>query len=149
MADLSKFTLPDDSVRNLKDAAARDSIATINTKVGSATLTTTAPDLSGAINEHEGDITALNNSLTLLPLIQRGCKKNVSLSASGQTEVNVALDTPITSDYIVCANIVFYGTANTFALIVRDRGQSSFTLRVYNSNNVAVSVEIDWIAIPI
>lgn len=109
----------------------------------------TSTDLQGAVEELDSELTSVSSSLTQLPIIQRGCKKSVSLSANSQTEVSVSLDTPILTDYVVSAEIVFYGSANTFAMIVRDRGQSSFTLRVYNSNNVAVTVEIDWIAIPV
>lgn len=106
-------------------------------------------DVQGALDEVDGALGTINSSLTQLPLIQRGCKKSVSLSANSQTEVSITLDTPILTDYVVSTEIVFYGSANTFSKIVRDRGQSSFTLRVYNSNNVAVTVEIDWIAIPV
>ena len=38
-----------------------DDLAAIITKIGSATLDTTAQDLSGAINEHEGDISKLTS----------------------------------------------------------------------------------------
>lgn len=95
------------------------------------------------------DIEQINSSLTQLPLIQRGCKKSVSLSANSQTEVNIPLITPILTDYAVICSIVIWSTANTFQYVVRDRAQSSFTLRVWNGTASTASVEIDWIAIPV
>ena len=40
--------------------------AAVASKIGTATLTTSASDLSGAINEHETDITGINNSITTI-----------------------------------------------------------------------------------
>lgn len=40
------------------------SISNLQTKVGSAALTTEAPDLSGAINEHESDISGIDSDIS-------------------------------------------------------------------------------------
>lgn len=44
---------------------ASSSVATINAKIGSTALPTTAQTLTGAIAEHESDITTLNSNLAL------------------------------------------------------------------------------------
>lgn len=73
MAYISQVTLPNGSVYDLKDKNApnmdainglNSSIGVINEKIGNVTLPTTAQTITGAIAEHEEDISQLNGNLS-------------------------------------------------------------------------------------
>ena len=98
-------------------------ISDINTKVGSATLTTTAPDLSGAINEHEGDITSLNNSLTQLAKIYTSSWTEGTYTASGAKMSN---------------NLVLPKGKYEVTIKTPVNSQTGSYLYVYNSTNSAI-----------
>lgn len=61
----TKVTVNDAVASATAMTSANSSISSINTKIGSVTLPTTAQTLTGAIAEHEGDITELNGNLVV------------------------------------------------------------------------------------
>lgn len=59
----TKVTVNDAVASATAMTSANSSISSINTKIGSVTLPTTAQTLTGAIAEHESDISALNGKI--------------------------------------------------------------------------------------
>ena len=109
-------------------------------------------DVQGALDEVDSELSTLNSSLTQIMPLQSGVKTGVSLAANGQTEVNITLPTPYLgggTSYAVIASIVIWSSADKFPYVVRDKGQASFTLRVYNATSSTATVEIDWITVPV
>ena len=72
-----------------KDTIFTNSIASINTKIGTATLQTTAKDLSGAVNELRNTITQSTINVSS-PLVKTG--NNISLSFENDLKLNTTGD---------------------------------------------------------
>lgn len=111
----------------------------IKARIGTATLTTTAQDLSGAVNE-------LNSNLTNLTPIQRGQKTSISLTANTYTEVRIDLPVSYTDgdSYVAFASLIVWADPSKYSCIVRNKTSNSFALRIWNGNSSATSVYIDW-----
>ena len=75
----TKVTVNDAVASATAITSANSSISSINAKIGSVTLPTTAQTLTGAIAEHESDITALNGNLTW---------QSVTLTAGSDVTIN-------------------------------------------------------------
>lgn len=114
--------------------------------IGNLSLPTTAQTLSGAIAEHENDISELNSNLTNLTPIQRGSKTSVSLTANTYTEVRIDLPVSYTDgdSYVAFASVIVWADPSKFSCIVRNKTSNSFALRIWNGNSSATSVDIDW-----
>lgn len=101
----------DDTQSRLQSEINAD-VATINSKVGSATLNTTAQNLSGAINEHESDLngagglasrmtTAETNIGTLTTNLNKAVlQASVQTITANGTTSNIAL-TGLTANHVV------------------------------------------------
>lgn len=78
----TKVTVNDAVASATAITSANSSISTINSKIGTTTLPTTAQTLTGAIAEHEGDITALNGRLSAINATARhvGVNSNTSFT---------------------------------------------------------------------
>ncbi len=82
----TKVTVNDAVASATAITSANSSISSINTKIGSVTLPTTAQTLTGAIAEHESDITALNGKISGFAgtgYISIGAASSFNISYSG------------------------------------------------------------------
>lgn len=110
-------------------------------KVGTDTLDTTAQDLSGAVNEHEEDISELNSSLSQRAFV--GSSKSISVTVPSGGTVNIAdanyaisgktyIGTLITS----CEGAPVSITATYAGIATGVR----FTVHSFSSNSLTISI---------
>lgn len=141
----TKVTVNDAVASATAITSANSSISSINTKIGSVTLPTTAQTLTGAIAEHESDITALNGKLSSIGTIRATWSYTIagngSSNTNGKTLVDAALPTGTTcigivgfstnSVYVVPISIRYLDSAYSFQLKNIGTSQATGSLDVY------------------
>ena len=70
---------------NVVAAAIADDVSDISNKIGNTTMGTTATTITGAIAEHEGDISTLNSNLSNKIIVEAHDSDTVESIASGST----------------------------------------------------------------
>lgn len=131
---LNSFTMSLGAVtRTVKTA-----IDALQTKVGTASLNTTATDLCGAVNEHESDISTINSNYTSL-IVEKAYQASFSISANGsQVLKNTDFGTSTPSGYTILG-IKSFTTANSAVFVagINPAGASE----VARLHNVASSAQ--------
>ena len=137
--DLPDDKYTDNKVYVLTDAEPPES--QLFAKVGSASLDTSADNLSDAINEHESDISTLNSNLTdLIKFKDYSC--SYSVTANGSTAItanDLGVSTP--SGYTPLGfYLIATGNANVIARNIYSRSTGSNTMvQVKNTSTSALS----------
>lgn len=119
----TKVTVNDAVASATAMTSANSSISSINSKIGSVTLPTTAQTLTGAIAEHESDITALNGKFAYRDY-------TVTTGTSQHSTMYYADATIATNLGDVVGCVVVSTTSNRPAYAVRIAGSS---VRVFST----------------
>lgn len=71
--------------------------------------------------------------------------------ANAYTEVQINLTTSFANadDYVAFASLVVWADPSNFSVIVRNKGQSLFTLRIWNGYSQAIDTNIEWMVMHI
>lgn len=132
----TKVTVNDAVASATAITSANSSISSINTKIGSVTLPTTAQTLTGAIAEHESDITALNGKFVVEA-------KTVSVTNINAGSTEWCSASVAKSGYSAIGILGWYftgGTANTWLFPYSMRtGASSLSVAIRNLGTAASS----------
>lgn len=109
----TKVTVDDAVASATAITNANSSISSINTKIGSVTLPTTAQTLTGAIAEHESDITALNGKIAGLIVYKTATIPNITLLSGGYYAINSYLPAAPTGYSLMFALIRSWSSVST------------------------------------
>lgn len=115
----------------------------VGTKVGTATLDTTATDLCGAINEHEEDIVALNDRTAVV-------SGTVTLTNSQDYPFNNSIQTVAISetrdsvDYVIDWVVTASSGGNVGDILISDKLLNGFKIEFTGS---ATSVTIKYLVV--
>ena len=126
-----------------EEASAGEVLAALEAKVGTAALTTTAPDLSGAINEHESDIIALDARTDVITgTVTLTNDQPYPFNNSIQT-VSIA-DTRDNMDYVIDWVVTASSGGNVGDILISDKLLNGFKIEFTGS---ATSVTIKYLVV--
>lgn len=138
------------TARTVKSAidAIHTSLSSLLDKVGNVTMGTTATTITGAIAEHEGDITTIDASLSvqssgqITPTASNVTSSSANLIFYKIGKIGVLYysfkwdSVTANTEYTLC-NISSYGTPTTkFNFTVANQGGHPFLVQVYTNGNV-------------
>ena len=121
--------------------AASQAMQQVNNKIGDTALPTTAQTLTGAIAEHEADLTALNGKFSSLQMRSVTTDYNIAASTTYPGSTSWNLKTLIDSDMPAgyrCLGTSGYTTNNVQVVVIACRyNNSSYSLQIRNLSNSA------------